>query len=231
MEQMKVRLTFLESPLGTSPSNEDVYRDYVASKAPDLPALEEEVAAISGGESAEGKGATVFPRGEDGAPIFWSYQIRGFFKDACSMLSRVGGKDERGKKKAVNESSKLTAFKKIIDGNIFVFPRQIPIRANSVLTHCQRPLRANTAQGERVTLAMSEEAPEGSTIEFKIVTLCDAHMAAVREWLNYGFLRGLGQWRNSGRGRFVWEELDDDGKVIGGNASLSEDECLALIAA
>ncbi len=30
----------------------------------------------------------------------------------------------------------------------------------------------------------------------------------VREWLTYGRLRGLGQWRNSGKGRFTFEELD-----------------------
>lgn len=31
----------------------------------------------------------------------------------------------------------------------------------------------------------------------------------VREWLDYGQLRGLFQWRNSGKGRFVWEEVED----------------------
>lgn len=29
----------------------------------------------------------------------------------------------------------------------------------------------------------------------------------VRECLDYGVLRGLGQWRNSGKGRFEWEEV------------------------
>ena len=29
----------------------------------------------------------------------------------------------------------------------------------------------------------------------------------VREWLDYGRLRGLFQWRNSGKGRFEWEEV------------------------
>ena len=31
--------------------------------------------------------------------------------------------------------------------------------------------------------------------------------AMVRECLNYGTKRGLGQWRNSGKGRYEWEEL------------------------
>ena len=35
MMKMTVRLTFLESILGTSPANKDVYRDFIATKAPD----------------------------------------------------------------------------------------------------------------------------------------------------------------------------------------------------
>jgi hypothetical protein len=37
--------------------------------------------------------------------------------------------------------------------------------------------------------------------------LLDSDMKLVREWLDYGRLRGIGQWRNSGRGRFTWEEI------------------------
>jgi len=33
----------------------------------------------------------------------------------------------------------------------------------------------------------------------------DSHEKAVLEWLNYGALRGIGQWRNSGKGRFSYE--------------------------
>ena len=108
------------------------------------------------------------------------------------------------------KSSALKAYKKIIDGLIFVEPRCIPIRVNGEIGECQRPLRAQTAQGERVSLAMSEEIPAGSSIEFEI-TLFDekAHKDAVLEWLDYGRLRGIGQWRNSGKGRFSYEVLAD----------------------
>lgn len=40
-----------------------------------------------------------------------------------------------------------------------------------------------------------------------ILCLDDAHEKAVREWLDYGALRGIGQWRNSSKGRFKWEEV------------------------
>jgi hypothetical protein len=155
------------------------------------------------------KCTTVFPRDNDGNPIMWNYQWKGFFKDACGMLSRVAGKDENGKKlKNANESCKLTAYKKVIDGLIFVFPRKIPIIFNGEIGSCQRPLRAQTAQGERIALANSETIPAGATMELTIKMLSDDHEKVVREWLDYGELRGLGQWRNSGKGIFTYEILE-----------------------
>lgn len=46
----------------------------------------------------------------------------------------------------------------------------------------------------------------------------------MRECLDYGKLRGLGQWRNSGKGRFVWDLLDENGRVIGGNNEFEGEE-------
>jgi hypothetical protein len=62
-------------------------------------------------------------------------------------------------------------------------------------------------QGERVSLAISEEIPAGATCTFTIVTLCDETMELVKEWLNYGAFNGMLQWRNSGKGSFTWEEV------------------------
>lgn len=207
MKKLHVTATFIEPILGTAPKNEEIYRDFIGSKAPDAATVEDEIAAL-GLETVQEKGMTVFPRNEEGAPIIWDYQIKGFFKDACGMLSRVGGKSDDGKKRKVNESSKMTAYKKIIDGLIFVQPREIPIEFKGDIRTCQRPLRAQTMQGERVSLAMSEEIPAGAKIEFDVVCLSDENAAAVVEWLDYGILRGLGQWRNSGKGRFSYEIAD-----------------------
>lgn len=205
MKTLHVKVRFLESILGTAPNNEEIYRDFIGGKAPDAPTVEEEIEAIGVTEYAE-KGMTVFPKMKDGTPIIYDYQIKGFFKDACGMLSRVSGKDENGKKKAaVNESGKLKAYKKVIDGLIFVNPRQIPFRFDGEMGICQRPLRAITMQGERTALAMSEEIPAGATIEFDIVVFSDDLIPAVKEWLDYGKFRGIGQWRNSGKGKFVYE--------------------------
>lgn len=208
MKKMKVKITFKEGLLGTSPADEEIYTRFIGAKSPDAATIEEEVAALGADEIVE-RGTTVFPRDEQGNPFLYDYQIKGFFKDACGMLSRLTGKDpETGKKKkAVNESGKLTAYKKVIDGMIFVEPRKISLDMPGEIRICQRPLRAQTAQGERVALSSSEEAPAGTTAEFEIICLDDGHEKAVREWLNYGLLRGIGQWRNSGKGRFMYELL------------------------
>ena len=138
MKTIKVKLTFTEPLLGTWPANPNVAREYIASKGPDASTIEDEVAAL-GADAAADRAMTVFPRNEAGQPILYDYQLKGFFKDSCGMLGRIGGKDEKGKKRAVNESGKLSAYKKIIDGLIFVGPRQIPLTLSGEMTECQRP--------------------------------------------------------------------------------------------
>jgi len=34
----------------------------------------------------------------------------------------------------------------------------------------------------------------------------DGHEKLLREWLDYGQFKGIGQWRNSGKGRFEWAD-------------------------
>ena len=199
MKRIKVKLTLTEELLGTASANPELHREYIASKAPNAQKIEEEVAAL-GVEQVEHKATTVFPRTGDDQPFLYDYQIKGFFKDSCSALARV--EDMR--------SSKLKAHKKVIDGLIFVQPRKIVLTNNVArirIGNCQRPLRAQTAQGERIALANSETVPEGTWLEFEVVLLDKGHEALLREWFDYGGLRGLGQWRNSGKGRFIWEEL------------------------
>ena len=198
MKSMKVKLTFVEPVLGTSPANEDIYREFIASKAPvdERINIEDEVAALGVDEVVE-KGMTIFPKLDDGTPFVYDYQLKGFFKGAASALRQIPG----------SRSSKVKAYKKKVDQLIFVTPRQIPVLLSGPTDTCQRPLRASTPQGERVSLAMSEEIPAGSVLEFDVVMLNDDDEKLVREWLNYGVLHGFGQWRNSGKGRFTWECL------------------------
>lgn len=193
---MTVELTLMEEMLGTASANPELHREYIASKAEDAMSREEEVAAL-GVDAVVEKGRSVFPRDENGRPMLWDYQVKGFFKDACGVLKKIPG----------TKSAGLRAYKKDIDGLIFVTDRKIPMDVDSV-GDCQRPLRAQTMQGERVTLADSETVPAGTKLRFEVLCLRNSDMALVKEWLDYGKLRGLGQWRNSGKGRFTWEMLE-----------------------
>lgn len=199
MKTLKIKVTFTEEVLGTASSNPHIHEEYIASNAPDAQNIEQEVAAI-GPEEVFEKQMTIFPKDKDGNPILWDYQWKGFFKDACGMLRKVPG----------SECGKIKAFKKEIDGLIFVEPRMIPINVNGEIGVCQRPLRANTPQGERVALASSETVPAGSSVIFSVVLMCDTHEKMIKETLEYGKRRGFGQWRNSGKGRFEYEILEED---------------------
>lgn len=242
-EKIFVEVKLIESALGTAPSNKDIYSDFIASNAPDAASREEEIAAL-GENEVEQKGTTIFMKGwfkpsEDGnryldlidrrdniegkvneeeairLPFFWNYQLRGFFKDSCGLLARA----------SYGESAKMTAFKKVIDGGIFVYPRRIAIDLPEEyydedgylqktdpdhLPILQRPLRISGPSGERTALASSETIPIGSSIKFCIEYTDPKNRDVIIEWLNYGCEHGLGAWRNSGRGSFIWRELNPD---------------------
>lgn len=189
-EILKVELEFTEPLLGTLPGDEKLAEEYVTSKHPDG-VQEDEKASLP--EEIK-KFSSFFARDDKGNSILWDYQIKGFFKDACSMMRRVAQVDE------------LKAHKKIIDGLIFVTPRQIPLILSGELTFKERPLRISTPKGDRTALARSEAAPAGTKIWIEILLLKPDLKKYVINWLDYGILRGLGQWRNSGMGRFKWSQ-------------------------
>ena len=193
MKKLMVTLKLTEQMLGTKPANADIFADYVASKHPKgTPARDE----LENAENVEDAGTTVFHRDRDGRPCIYDYQVKGFFKDACGGLRRCPG----------TASAALKAYKGVIDACVFAAPRLIALELDdgARLGVCERPLRCETMQGPRVALARSESAPEGTTLRFELTLLQDSLEGVVREWLEYGALRGLGQWRNSGCGRFTF---------------------------
>jgi len=189
-EIMKVELEFTEPLLGTLSGDENLAEEFIMSRHPEgvqedeLESLPEEIK----------KNSSYFARNAKGKPILWDYQIKGFFKDACSMMRRV--------------TDDLKAHKKVIDGLIFVFPRQIELKLSGKLTFTERPLRVSTPKGDRTALARSETAPAGTKIQIEIILLKPDLKKYIINWLDYGILRGLGQWRNSGMGRFNWRTIE-----------------------
>ena len=204
MRKLHVEVRYTEELLGTASADPEIHSRFIASKPADAASIEEEVAAI-GVEGATERAMTVFPR-EGGEPFLWDYQWKGFFKDSCGMMRRATG----------SKSAKVKAYKKEIDGLVFVVPRKVPLvlPEGETIGECQRPLRASTAQGERIALAHSETVPAGTTQEFDVAILKDDLVPVVLEWFAYGEFHGTGQWRNSGKGRFVCRVTDEDGKVL-----------------
>ncbi len=196
MKEIKIRITLTEEMLGMTPGDPEIYDTFIASNAPDALSREEEIAR-HGVQAVQEKGKTVFSRLESGEPFLWDYNVKGFFKDTVGMLRRVPG----------TMCSKVKAFKKEIDGLLFVAERKIPIQVAGSIGDCQRPLRTDGPSGSFAALANSETVPEGSTMEFTLILMRDDMESWVNECLDYGRLRGLGQWRNSGKGRFMWEVL------------------------
>lgn len=196
MNKMRVRLTIREEILGTLPGDKEVYRNYIATKAPDKSTVEDEIESI---EELYEKGITVFPRNKEGKICVYDYLIKGFFKNACSALRDADN----------TLSSKLKAYKKKIDNLVFIDERMIELKYEGEVGFCERPLRASTAQGERVALACSEALPAGTTLEFTITVLNKDMMNYVIEWLDYGRFNGLGSWHNSGKGKFTWSDISD----------------------
>ncbi|HUU17377.1 MAG TPA: hypothetical protein VMW72_09530 [Sedimentisphaerales bacterium] len=206
---MKIELEFIEPLLGTLSGNPEIAEEFIAAKHPSGEVQEDEAEAIENLPEILEKSSTVFPRDEKGKLFIWDYQIKGFFKDACAaMIHSDAMKKEELKKFRLTEY----LHKKTIDQLIFVSPRQIILQLpNSYdpnkIKFCERPLRGQTMRGERIALARSEQVPAGTKIIIDIVTLNSKLDEFIKHWLTYGALRGLGQWRNSGMGRFSWKEV------------------------
>lgn len=201
VETKKFRITGITELLGSLPASSALHTEYIASKAPGG-AGEDEQDFVSMDE----KGLTVFARQPGGNDlILLDYQVKGFLKEAVNNLKADNG---------------VGAGRKKIDNFVFVTPRHIPILRDGATiededSRFERPLRAQTMQGERVSLASSELVNDPWTLEIEISLLHDKGTKAskpvtwdvVYEALNYGFFKGLGQWRNGGYGRFRWEEV------------------------
>lgn len=202
-ESIKIRATFTRPMLGTAPANPDVYSDFIAKKV-DKERLADELKSLPQ-EDLEEKGMTVFHRDDDGDVVLLDYQVKGFIKEAFKAFCEFGEiKLPHGQK-----VSKYTA-QRVVDNFIFIYPFEIKIQMpeNGEVTKNVRPLRGQTQQGERVALACSEQVPKGSFIEFTVEWNNPTLKNTVIDSLDYGSKKGIGQWRNSGMGRFEWTEIE-----------------------
>lgn len=203
MTTLKVKITIDEDMLGMASANPELHEQFIASKSADKDKMKEELASLHTEELME-KAMTIFPRDEEGYPFMWDYQLKGFFKEAIGAQVFFE-KLVLGKRKI---SISKWNVKRIVDNYIFVRPRKVLLQLpdDGEISEITRPLRAETMKGDRVALATSETVPAGTCLEFEIDIDAPELESLVRNSLDWGEKKGLGQWRNSGAGRFHWEE-------------------------
>ena len=85
-----------------------------------------------------------------------------------------------------------------------------PHYRRAVITQLSRPLRASTPQGDMVAIACSECIQAGASCIFAVGSPLDEYKGAIKECLDWGRFSGTLQWRNSGKGRFVYEVIAGD---------------------
>jgi hypothetical protein len=213
VDVLKGRLVFLEPILGTKALDPKVFESYLNSVAAADESAAAEQTAKQLADQKEKAGTTVFHRDDKGL-FLWNYQLAGFLKeagDAIRQCNKGGGEDTEDQKKS--KGKKWGSIRSKVDNFVKVRPRMLYIlreganivKADSVL---ERPLRANTMQGPRVSLARSEVINAGATISFEVHVMQNSPVTLdmIREVLDYGAWKGLGQWRNAEWGTFKWLE-------------------------
>lgn len=200
---MTIMIEFTHPLLGTAPGNPDLYAEFIGSKSADAEKVADELASLPA-EELEAKGKTVFHRDDNGNPVLLDYQVKGMIKEAFKVFTEFGNIKLANKQ----EISKYTV-QRVVDNFVYIYPREIPLQLpdDTEIDECVRPLRAKTMRGERVSLACSERAPSGTKIFVTIEWLNPSLEKVIRDALDYGEKKGIGQWRNSGMGRFVWNEI------------------------
>jgi hypothetical protein len=180
-----VTIELLTDLWGTVPMDKEVFKTYIESKKPSE-TEEDESASV---DDIEKKGTTGFHKDEDGVFIY-DYLVKGFLKNAANVLKGSKYLDiKAARSKVVNQ--------------VFVIPRKIYV-AQEIDGIVERPLRAQTAQGPRVSLARSEFIKAGTRITFTLQWLSgDFKEKHLDMLLAYGKVQGLGQNRGGGYGRFT----------------------------
>lgn len=210
LEKANVTIKFEEPILGSSPKDKDLYADYIASKIAKRKDLSEEErenikadeidAAYNDIEAVEGRGWTGFMRDELGLYVM-NYNVRGYLKSALAALQENG------------VVKKIPAYKSAVDKFVHVRPRKLHFLGDTGriiegdsrnITVLERPLRAMTMKGPRVSLARSDCLPAGTLLswEFHLLKNTKISMEMLKSAMEFGEYEGLGQWRSGGYGQF-----------------------------
>ena len=198
VDTYKLKVIFLQPVLGSQPTK-DIASEFLAHRSGfDIP--EDELETLP---DVLERGTTIFHRdAKTGEPLLYDYHLKGFLKEAGRVMNgKVTGKVKNLRSK--------------VDSLVFVSPRRIPLMPSNGNSHhdmdyLERPLRAETARGPRVALARSEMLQEGTWFTCGLTVLPgEIDEEVLRDLLDYGFYKGLGQWRNGGWGSFRYELVEE----------------------
>lgn len=196
-----VESELIEPMLGTVPKNPNVYAAYVASKAASPEVAAEEIDLERLRSDVEESGWTGFHQDEQGRLFIYNYMVLGFLKEAGNTL--------KTQLKVANLRSKVEQY-------VYVEPRRIYLGKTVPDGVLERPLRAMTMQGPRVTVTRSDYVDAGTKIKYEIRVLVNKEITdtVIAELLSFGQLKGLGQWRNGSYGRFRVVNLERTREVV-----------------
>lgn len=189
--------------LGAQAANPKVHSEFIAAKAARLRKSEEETSMLP--EGFEQRGLTVFLR-DNGCLCLADYVVKGFLKEALGALkSQIG---------IVAPASKVDNFVLITPAYLRFSKNDEDVTAPDEIF--ERPLRAMTMQGPRVSVSASETLDAGWTLTFTVHLMENPSSPkskaltfdVIEEALDYGSFKGLGQWRNGQNGRFVWARVE-----------------------
>ena len=200
LEKHKIKLILTEDQLGTIPKSKEIFKNYITEKARDQKSPEEllqlQIEEVATVEELEEKGWTGFHTDEQGLFIY-EYMIKGFLKEAGNTMKEIVG--------VKNIKSKLNNL-------VFVAPRKMYFKRNGDYIKAadgvfERSLRVDTPMGPRVALARSEFVNAGAELEIEVTIVPNKEITWKRllQIFEYGSLKGLGQFRNGGFGRFTFE--------------------------
>ncbi|MGN0776041.1 MAG: hypothetical protein ACI4MM_05110 [Candidatus Ventricola sp.] len=187
--------------LGSQPADPDVRTAFLANMINPEKA-EEEAKKLP--LDQQKRNLTVFLR-DEGCVCICDYVIKGFLKEAIKVL--------KGQVKVANGASK-------IDNQVLITPAYLVFTRDGedldvADGDLERPLRAMTMQGPRVSVTASEVIAPPWELTFTIALLEGEKTArsealtfdVIEMLLDYGSFKGLGQWRNAQNGRFTWERV------------------------
>lgn len=216
---MRVRVYFTNELLAITPGDPELLASFNASKTMDAPTRDEEI-QMMGAQAVTDKGREKFDRDIETGNLLWgNWRWLGFFKARTKSLRN----DEE------SLAAKMSSYENVLNENVSFKGHwsKLTIPKGKSIYTCDRPMPGD--YNRPTAIKSSEAAPAGTvtafTVQTNVLTVGNKKqgysfnlMDELRDCLDSGAMFGTGGWRGSGKkGQFLWEELGEDGSVIGGN--------------